>query len=144
MRKETIALATLAGALVLLIPSQGHAQTVGTVAATSSTTVSSTTAGQFFSGFAPSHLTYSMTPMNFNTPLQSGVNYSAAMTPTTTSTSFYNSNMIGNAFANITFPLFRSVAPSVPIVQPGPNNPIQPSSIPAFYSAKQLKQLKGQ
>ena len=58
------------------------------------------------------------------------------MTPQPFSTNILN---VSQAFHNITFPLFRSGAPNVPVVAPGPGNPIQPTSIAPFYTAKQAE-----
>jgi hypothetical protein len=147
MCRSLFLMAVAAVTLTFLAPSKAPAQTVSNVAAASSnstanangaTTVSTSNAAPFFGGFVPGNLV--QTPVNFSGPLQSGVNYAPAMAPQTLSTSVMN---VSQAFHNITFPLFRSTAPNTPIISPGPGNPIQPSSIPPFYTARQLK-MKGQ
>jgi hypothetical protein len=147
MRSNGLLTAAAAGALTLLFSSEAPAQTVSNLSAVSSnstanangaTTVSTSNAAPFFGGFVPTNL--SQAPVNFSGPMQSGINYAPAMAPQTLPTSVIN---VGQAFHNITFPLFRSTAPNTPIVSPGPGNPIQPSSIPPFYTARQLK-AKGQ
>jgi len=115
MRKTLVMLAAVAVGLALVVP--GEARQVAT-----STVAGGNSAGAFFGGVTPTNIVNK--PINL-TGATMPVNLQQAMMPQQQSTKVFN---INSAFHNIKVPLFRSTAPSVPIVQPGPGNPIQPTN----------------
>jgi hypothetical protein len=143
MRKNLIPASLLAVGLALTAADQGSAQTTtfavtGNNSATvntqnssglNGTPVQTSTPGQFFTGYSPVNLVQS--PVNFTSPMQSPVNVQGAMRPSGLPTAVAS---VSSAFRNMSFPVFRSHAPNVPIVSPGPGNPIQPTGLPAFHS----------
>jgi hypothetical protein len=79
-------------------------------------------AGPFFGGFMPTKIV--------NKPVDvSGaampLNFQQAVMPQQQSTKVFN---INSGFRNIKIAPFRSKVPNTPVVQPGPNNPLQPQN----------------
>jgi hypothetical protein len=143
MQRKLLPASVIALGTALATANVGHAQTTtfavsgntsaiansANAAGFNSGQIQTTTPGQFFTGYSPVNLVQS--PVNFTSPMQSPVNLQNAMKPIGQPTGVTN---IQSAFRNLTFPLFRSHAPSVPIIPPGPGNPLQPTGLPAFHA----------
>jgi hypothetical protein len=115
MRRKLVLFAALAAGLTAAVSSApGQMAT--------SNAVGGNNGGQFFGGMMPANIVN--TPINVSgaampTGLQS------AMMPQQQSSKVFN---INSAIRNVHSPVFRSIAPSTPIVQPGPGNPLQPGN----------------
>ena len=109
MRKLLTVAAVIMASWIMVLP--GEAQNKVAVGAPT---------GQFYGGFTPQNLT--MTPVTWNSAM-APTNLNQATAPTPQSTKVFN---IGSAFHSVTMPLFRSHAPSTPMVKPGVHNPLQP------------------
>jgi hypothetical protein len=88
----------------------------------SSTVAGGNSSGAFFGGFIPTNIVNK--PINVSGAAMP-LNMQQAMMPQQQSTKVFNVN---SAFRNVGMPLFRSTAPSVPVVQSGKSNPIQPTN----------------
>jgi hypothetical protein len=93
-------------------------------------------AGNFVSGFTPGKIV--------NRPIDIGgatrpMNFQSTMMPRPQSNKVFN---INSAFSKVRMPLFQSHVPSVPVVQPGPGNPIQPVSLPKVKQATPTPQTR--
>jgi hypothetical protein len=108
-------LAALAAGLTAVVSSDA-----GQVA--TSTAVGGTNGGQFFGGMMPSKIVN--TPINVSGAAMP-MNIQSAAMPQKQSTNVFN---INSAIRNVQVPVFRSHAPSTPVVQPGPGNPLQPTN----------------
>jgi hypothetical protein len=115
MSGKLVLLAALAVGLTAVVSSDA-----GQVA--TSTAVGGTNGGQFFGGMMPSKIVN--TPINVSGAAMP-MNLQSAVTPQQQSAKVFN---INSAIRNVHVPVFRSIAPSTPIVQPGPGNPLQPGN----------------
>src|SRR5262249_48873644 len=109
MRKAFAVAAVVMASLAAVLP--GEAQTSGQP-------------GQFYGGMTPQNLQFK--PINVGTASMP-TNLTQATMPQAQSSKVFN---IGHAFRNLNFPVFRSTNPSMPIVRPGKNNPLQPVNKP--------------
>ena len=116
MRRNLVILAVLAAGFTMILP--GEARQMATSTAAGGTNPG----GAFFGGFMPSNIVNK--PINVSGAAMP-MNLQQAVMPQQQSTKVFN---INSAFRNVQMPLFRSHAPNVPIVQPGQNNPIQPTN----------------
>jgi len=122
MRKFIISLASLAACLAMVGPGAAGQFTP------SSTTVTGVgagnSAGSFVGGFMPTNIVNK--PIDISAA-NKPVGYQQAIMPQQQSTKVFNVN---SAFRNVQMPLFKSMTPSTPVVQPGPRNPLQPVPLP--------------
>jgi hypothetical protein len=115
MRKQFVLFATLAFGLTAVV-SSAAGQTA------TSTALGGNRGGAFFGGFMPTNIVN--TPINVSGAAMP-LNVQTAVMPQQQSTKVFNVN---SAFRTMHSPIFRSMAPQTPVVQPGLNNPIQPQA----------------
>jgi hypothetical protein len=115
MRRKMVLLAALAVGLPAVISNAAGQMATSTAAGGNS-------AGAFYGGFMPTNIVNA--PINVSGGAMP-MNLQSAMMPQQQSTKVFN---INSAIRNVQVPVFRSHAPSTPIVQPGPGNPLQPTN----------------
>jgi len=115
MRTNSKLLAVFAASMALAAASE--ARQVATSSATGGNR-----GGAFFGGFMPSNIVNK--PVDIKGAAMP-LNFQQTMMPQQQSTKVFNVN---SAFRNVQMPLFRSHAPSTPVVAPGPGNPLQPTN----------------
>ena len=116
MRRRLAILAALAMSLTVVVP--GTAQ-------------QTTTPGQFASGFTPGNIIHK--PIDL-TGAAKPINIQQAAMPHQMSNKVLD---ISHVFHKMQMPLFRSHAPTVPIVKGGKDNPIQPADLPKLKMPQQ-------
>jgi len=138
MRKHLIVLAAFA-ALAGVAP-VANAQFAGSTMTVAGGGAGGNNTGSFFGGFTPTNIVNK--PINVSGAAMPNNNFQQAMMPQKQSTNVFN---INSAIRNVQMPVFKSVAPSMPVVQPGPSNPIQPVALPKQRQTPPAQQniLKG-
>jgi hypothetical protein len=115
MRRKLVLFAALAVGWTTVVSSDA-----GQMATSSA--VGGNSGGAFFGGFMPANIVN--TPINVSGAAMP-MNLQSAMMPQQQSTKVFN---INSAIRNVHVPVFRSIAPSTPVVQPGQGNPLQPAN----------------